>query len=165
MLRNETWLCVCIYRKSNLLHADFYFTLLHSKVCTWVVWPKNTLYLSWRGWFLKVHFPFTESFYYSILHGREVLTDLKPNTCQTELSFALRNVPLYMVESPTITTWSTWDPSKAQKNSATQILESWGIYTEGRFTPRGRATLLCKRLEILTCDWPKGSNQSQPLYT
>jgi hypothetical protein len=23
----------------------------------------------------------------------------------------------------------------------------------------------CKRLEILTCDWPKGSNRSQPLYT
>jgi hypothetical protein len=37
--------------------------------------------------------------------------------------------------------------------------------TKGRFKPRGRAKLLCKRLEILTCDWPKGSNRSQPLYT
>jgi hypothetical protein len=33
------------------------------------------------------------------------------------------------------------------------------------FTPRGRAKSLCKRLEILTCDWPKGLNQSQPFYT
>jgi hypothetical protein len=29
--------------------------------------------------------------------------------------------------------------------------------------PKGQA--LCKRLEILTCDWPKSSNRSQPLYT
>jgi hypothetical protein len=38
------------------------------------------------------------------------------------------------------------------------------ILIEGRFTPRGRVNLLCKRLEILTCDWPKGSNRSQRLY-
>jgi len=36
---------------------------------------------------------------------------------------------------------------------------------KARFTPRGRANSLCKRLEIFTCDWPKGSNRSQPLYT
>jgi hypothetical protein len=36
---------------------------------------------------------------------------------------------------------------------------------KGRFTPRGRANLLCKRLEILTCDWSKGSHWSQPLHT
>jgi hypothetical protein len=37
--------------------------------------------------------------------------------------------------------------------------------TKGRFTPRSRANSLCKRLETLTCDWPKGSNWPQPLYT
>jgi hypothetical protein len=37
--------------------------------------------------------------------------------------------------------------------------------SKGRFTPRGRANSLCKRLEILTCDWSKGSNRFQPLYT
>jgi hypothetical protein len=29
------------------------------------------------------------------------------------------------------------------------------------FTPRGLANSLCKRLGILTCDWPEGSNQPQ----
>jgi hypothetical protein len=37
--------------------------------------------------------------------------------------------------------------------------------SKGRLTPRGRANSLCKRLVILTCDWSKGSNRSQPLYT
>jgi hypothetical protein len=36
---------------------------------------------------------------------------------------------------------------------------------KGHFTPRGRTNLLCKRLENLTCDWPKASNRFQPLYT
>jgi hypothetical protein len=27
------------------------------------------------------------------------------------------------------------------------------FYYKGRFTPRGRANSMCKRLEILTCDW------------
>jgi hypothetical protein len=40
------------------------------------------------------------------------------------------------------------------------------IFRAANITPRGRANSLCKkRLEILTCDWPKGSNRSQPLYT
>jgi hypothetical protein len=30
------------------------------------------------------------------------------------------------------------------------------VSNEGRFTPRGRANSLCKRLEILICDWPRG---------
>jgi CHASE3 domain sensor protein len=33
------------------------------------------------------------------------------------------------------------------------------ISSQGRFTPRGQANSLCKRLEILTCDWPKGSHR------
>ena len=33
------------------------------------------------------------------------------------------------------------------------------------FTPRGHANSLSKRLEILTCDWSKSSNQSRPIYT
>jgi hypothetical protein len=33
------------------------------------------------------------------------------------------------------------------------------------FTPRGRANSLCKRVEILTCDWPKGSKSAPtPLH-
>jgi hypothetical protein len=40
-----------------------------------------------------------------------------------------------------------------------------GVMTKGSFTPRGHANSLFKRHEILTCDWPKGSNRSQPLYT
>jgi hypothetical protein len=38
-------------------------------------------------------------------------------------------------------------------------------FKEGHFTPRGRANLLRRRLEIFSYDWPKGSNWSQPLYT
>jgi hypothetical protein len=35
----------------------------------------------------------------------------------------------------------------------------------GRFTPRGRANLLCKRFEIFTCGGSKGRNLPQLLYT
>jgi hypothetical protein len=45
------------------------------------------------------------------------------------------------------------------------VVELVGQLSKGRFTPRGRGNSLCKRLEILTCDWSKGSNRSQPLYT
>jgi hypothetical protein len=45
------------------------------------------------------------------------------------------------------------------------ILPKDEMEAKGRFTLRGRANSLCKRLEILTRDWPKGSNWSQPLYT
>jgi hypothetical protein len=41
----------------------------------------------------------------------------------------------------------------------------WVQRSKGRFTPRGRVNSMCKRLEILTRDWSKGSNRSQLLYT
>jgi hypothetical protein len=34
--------------------------------------------------------------------------------------------------------------------------EPTATLNKGHFTPRGRADLLCKRLKILTCNWPKG---------
>ena len=36
------------------------------------------------------------------------------------------------------------------------VLGGWSPIFEGCFTPTGRANSLCKRLEILTCDWLKG---------
>jgi hypothetical protein len=56
-------------------------------------------------------------------------------------------------------TWKDWDFDRLSP-TLKKTKE-----TEGRFTPRGRANLLCKRLEILTCDWPKGSHRFQLLYT
>jgi hypothetical protein len=52
--------------------------------------------------------------------------------------------------------------SYTQLNSYKYAFEQFWIDLEGHFTPRGRANSLCERLEILTCDWPKGSNRSQP---
>jgi hypothetical protein len=45
--------------------------------------------------------------------------------------------------------WTTSGFSEGCSNKAQK-------FPYGRFTPRGRANLLCKRLEILTCDWSKG---------
>ena len=47
-------------------------------------------------------------------------------------------------------------------------LFEWGVVRCGLFRAAlhlDHANSLCKRLEILTCDWPKGSNRSQPLDT
>jgi hypothetical protein len=49
--------------------------------------------------------------------------------------------------------WTTHDPRLVESESDLKL------YSKGRFTPRGRANSLCNKLEILTFDWPKGSNR------